>query len=150
MSKPVEPKVKPTYEDLLAKVKHFEKLGAGLYENGLVAGEYSDVTVDALGKYYKLHRIVLLQNPYFKSTLQGNWIVSKFKSIFQSLEKKLELTFDDPNITQVGLDIVFARMYGKPDYDLTHLSLEMLSSVLGCSFKMLCYVRKLWNSSGKT
>ena len=83
------------------QTEYFRKFASGLYKKGLVDGLFSDVTIKALGKRYNLHRIVLVQNPYFASMLEGPWSETR--------QSEILLTFDDPNITVAGLEIVFKR-----------------------------------------
>lgn len=76
----------------------------GLYEMGFLKEQYSDVVVTAFGKKFRLHRLILSQNPYFKALLSGPWT--------EANQPVITLHFDDENITVKGLEFVFARMYG--------------------------------------
>ncbi|KAI8810147.1 hypothetical protein BJ742DRAFT_888687, partial [Cladochytrium replicatum] len=90
---------------------HLKKIATNLYCRGFLDGLYSDVAVHALGATFNLHKIVLLQNDYFASMLQGGWAEREAHDLF--------LRFDDSNITAEGLAVVFARVYGQLDVHLT-------------------------------
>ncbi|KAF9140108.1 hypothetical protein BGX30_007007 [Mortierella sp. GBA39] len=72
--------------------------------HGLVHGTGSDISLRAFGKTYRLHRLILLQATFFENMLQGPWQ--------EKSKDTVDMTFDDPNITQEGFDIAIGRLYG--------------------------------------
>jgi hypothetical protein len=70
----------------------------------LVHGTGSDISLQVFSKTYHLHRLVLLQATFFENMLQGPWQ--------ENNKDTVDMTFDDPNITQEGFDIAIGRLYG--------------------------------------
>jgi hypothetical protein len=75
-----------------------------LYHRGYLNGVCSDITINAFGKTYPLHRIILDRSPFFSSLFAGPWRDSDTPF--------LDLDFSDPNITQSAFDIALQRLYG--------------------------------------
>ncbi|XP_065670717.1 germ cell-less protein-like 1 isoform X3 [Hydra vulgaris] len=74
-----------------------------IYKTLYINGENSDITIDALGKSWNLHKVYLCQSLYFKSMFKGDWSEKNLTVI--------KLTFPDSFITSKALDIVFGSMY---------------------------------------
>jgi hypothetical protein len=84
-----------------------------LYQRGFINGVCSDISINAFGKSYALHRIILDRSPFFSSLFAGPWRDSD--------TPVLNLDFSDPNITQPAFDIALQRLYGHvmvPDDDV--------------------------------
>ena len=84
-----------------------------LYQRGYINGVCSDISINAFGKSYALHRIILDRSPFFSSLFAGPWRDSDIPV--------LNLDFSDPNITQPAFDIALQRLYGHivvPDEDV--------------------------------
>lgn len=64
----------------------------------------SDITINAFGKSYALHRIILDRSPFFSSLFAGPWKDADIPV--------LNLDFSDPNITQPAFDFALQRLYG--------------------------------------
>ena len=84
-----------------------------LYQRGYLNGVCSDISINAFGKQYALHRIILDRSPFFSSLFAGPW---KDAAI-----PVLDLDFSDPNITQLAFEVALQRLYGRliqPEQDL--------------------------------
>ncbi len=92
------PNSEPPNEELLLEVRNLRKVCNSLYQKGVLNGLYSDVKIHALDKIYTMHRVVLLQSPYFESMFQGKWLESK--------QQEIKLKFDDPNVNAEGLETI--------------------------------------------
>lgn len=75
-----------------------------LYQRGYLSGVCSDISINAFGKSYALHRIILDRSPFFSSLFAGPWKDAD--------TPVLDLDFSDPNISQPALDIAVQRLYG--------------------------------------
>ncbi|CAG8527976.1 7171_t:CDS:2 [Paraglomus occultum] len=95
-----------------------------IYSRGLIEGSGSDVTIRVFDKDYHLHRIILYQNSYFSSLLEGPWKESGAKII--------ELKFDDENITPEAFKIALSRLYGRLDETISPS--QVLSLLATASF----------------
>ncbi|KAJ3271260.1 hypothetical protein HDV01_006932 [Terramyces sp. JEL0728] len=71
---------------------------------GFINGQFSDLTVRAFDEKFKLHRIILITNQYFKDMLLGDW--KEFN------DNELELYFDDHYITSETFSVILERIYG--------------------------------------
>ncbi|GAM84339.1 hypothetical protein ANO11243_023330 [Dothideomycetidae sp. 11243] len=80
-----------------------------LYTQGLLSGQYSDVTVNAFSTGYKLHRLLLARAPFFSTAFSGEWIESSSKTI------TLHPSEVDSNITRHCFELAIKRLYGVPD-----------------------------------
>ena len=76
---------------------------AYVYETMFKGGEGSDVTLHALGRKWRLHRLYLSQSPYFKSMFSSNWRESR--------EDEVTIEIVDPNITLSGLETALGSLY---------------------------------------
>ncbi|BFZ61265.1 hypothetical protein YB2330_002324 [Saitoella coloradoensis] len=81
-----------------------------LYTRGFLEGACSDIAIVAFGKTYRLHRLVLDRSPFFSAMFGGPWSDATCNT--------LDLTFDDPNITQIALECALGRLYGHQDHEL--------------------------------
>lgn len=114
------------YKQSQRALTQLQPLTDALLSKGFLTGLYCDITVRALGMDFHLHRLVLVQNPYFHALLLGEWREPMaFKMSDQVLHAAdgeicrttlpphgppvLHLKFDDANITVEGLNAVFKR-----------------------------------------
>ncbi|KAG8631275.1 hypothetical protein KVT40_000415 [Elsinoe batatas] len=81
-------------------------LAGHLYTQGLLSGKHSDITVNAFGCAYRLHRLMLARAPFFSTALSGQWIESTSNNITLHPEDV------DNNITQVCFELALKRLYG--------------------------------------
>ncbi|KAI8584059.1 hypothetical protein K450DRAFT_221297 [Umbelopsis ramanniana AG] len=103
-----------------------------IFSRGFIDGVGSDVTVSvpAWKKHYKLHRLILDQNPYFSTLLNGN-----FREASSGI---VTLHFDESNayITADSFEFVLARLYGKMnDPDINHSNVRHILAT--CSYLQL-------------
>jgi hypothetical protein len=102
-----------------------------IYTRGFVEGSGSDLTIRAFGKDYRLHRIILFQNSYFSSLLEGPWREKGANAI--------ELRFDDENITRDAFEIALERLYGRLDENIvTSQVLNLLATASYLDLQDLC------------
>ncbi|KAG5294247.1 hypothetical protein I7I48_10714 [Histoplasma ohiense] len=82
---------------------------------GGAADGIPDVTVNAFGTTYSLHRSILERSPYFSAMLSGQWS--------ENSESGISIFPDemDPNITKVGFEVALEYMYGRNVMDLIEL-----------------------------
>ncbi|KAI9280053.1 hypothetical protein BY458DRAFT_544870 [Sporodiniella umbellata] len=73
---------------------------------GLEEGIGSDITIHAFGRPYRLHRLILDQNPYFKLLLAGGFRESESKQVTLHLE-------EHPFINIESFQFVLEYLYGK-------------------------------------
>ena len=69
-------------------------------------GRYSDITINAFGNAYKLHRLLLDQVPFFSSAFSGPWAESSSKEMTLYPEEI------DNNITKNAFELALKRIYG--------------------------------------
>ena len=74
---------------------------SSLFTQGFLSGLYSDINVSVLGNEYKLHRLVLLQNEYFKSMFGQGFKEKDLKSI--------TIQIDNPHITPSSVTTILSR-----------------------------------------
>lgn len=86
-------------------------LSEHLYTRGLLSGRHSDITVNAFGHPYRLHRIILDRAPFFASALSGPWLESNAR------EMSIDPSDIDSNITQASFELAIKRLYGAGDPD---------------------------------
>ena len=81
-------------------------LPSHLYNQGLLTGKHSDITVHAFNTRYALHRLLLDRAPFFSSALSEPW--------FESTSKEITLHPDDidSHITQAAFELALKRLYG--------------------------------------
>ena len=79
-----------------------------IFTRGLIDGIGSDISVHvpAWGKVYNLHRVILDQNPYFSSLLQGGFQESSSDNVTLHFE-------NNPFITDESFYFVLTQLYGK-------------------------------------
>ena len=77
-----------------------------LYHRGLISGRHSDITVNAFGTKYALHRLLLDRAPFFESALSEPWLEASSDEIALHPEEV------DSNITQVAFELALKRLYG--------------------------------------
>lgn len=69
-------------------------------------GRHSDITINAFGSTYKLHRIILDRVPFFCTALSGSWAESSASEISLHPEEM------DNNITKDAFELALKRIYG--------------------------------------
>lgn len=77
-----------------------------LLTQGFLSGKYSDITIHAFGRSYRLHRIILDKAPYFASLLGGSWREEGASELALSPEDM------DVRITQQAFEHVIRGLYG--------------------------------------
>ncbi|TPX67102.1 hypothetical protein SpCBS45565_g04015 [Spizellomyces sp. 'palustris'] len=128
------PKTSPTtaIPTLSQTLEPLKKLSESLFRKGFLSGLFSDFTVQVLGMTYNLHRIVLLNNPYFAGMLDGGpWKEQE--------SRQVQIAIDDPNVTVEGVTTVLGRMYGSTELHLNSTSApSVLAAALFFGDKELC------------
>lgn len=81
-------------------------LHGNIFRLGWENGEFSDVTVSALGRTYPAHKILLSQSPFFEKLLRGPWM--------EAASPNVDLHIDDPNIGSDTLTHALQFLYGRP------------------------------------
>ncbi|KAK3074147.1 hypothetical protein LTR53_003677 [Teratosphaeriaceae sp. CCFEE 6253] len=81
-----------------------------MYTRGLLQGRHSDITVNAFGQQYRLHRIVLDQAPFFTTALSAPWLEAESKEITVHPEDI------DSSITQSSFELALKRLYGASEH----------------------------------
>lgn len=108
-----------------------------IYQTLFLDGINSDVTISAIGKEWKLHKLYLSQSPYFQCMFSGSWKESSLSQI------SIEVT--DNNIDEEALKIAFGSLYKdyvfiKPVQVVKVLAAAMLLQLEGlidqCTFMM--------------
>jgi hypothetical protein len=106
-------------------------LGQHIYQRGLLEGIGSDIVVKipAWQGEYPLHRLILDQNPYFQTLIQGGFR--------ESSSSEITLQFENhPYITGDSFKFVLDRLYGSvcdPDINIDNVQ-RLLAT---CSFFQL-------------
>ena len=77
-----------------------------LYTRGLLEGRHSDITVNAFGHQYRLHRLILDRASFFRSALSEPWLESNAK------ETTVHPEDIDTSITQASFELALKRLYG--------------------------------------
>lgn len=85
------------------KRKRIKSTSKYIYQTLFLEGENSDVTIRALNKDWKLHRLYLKQSPYFCSMFCGSWKESDMEVV--------NIDIVDENITEEALKISFGSLY---------------------------------------
>ncbi|KAI7846685.1 hypothetical protein BDC45DRAFT_75140 [Circinella umbellata] len=126
----------PTASTSQARTKYDWKLHSlmlcrHIFTRGLIDGVGSDISVHvpAWGKVYNLHRIILDQNPYFSSLLEGGFQESSSDNVTLHFE-------DNPFITDESFYFVLTQLYGKlyePDIHRNNVRQRLAT----CSFFQL-------------
>ncbi|KAJ3265512.1 hypothetical protein HDU77_004778 [Chytriomyces hyalinus] len=93
----------------------------GLHKHGFVDQLFSDITVHILGKDYNLHRITLVNNPFFAIQMLQ---VHDNAPVNGKVDLTIEI--DDPNISHDALRVVFSRLYGYFEDRVTTANLPSL------------------------
>ena len=93
------------FEKLLhtPKKKRLKSTSRYIYENLFLEGRESDITLSALNREWKLHKLYLSQSDYFSSMFNGNWRESNMKHV--------EITIVDPNITLDSMNTTLGSLY---------------------------------------
>lgn len=74
-----------------------------IYQTLFLDGEGSDVTIHALGRDWRLHRVYMCQSAYFQSMFNGSWK--------ESNEDLITLEIPDENIDVEALNTAFGSLY---------------------------------------
>lgn len=77
-----------------------------LYKEGLLGGCYSDITLKAFDKEYKLHRLMLVRSPFFQHLIGERWNTEDNR-VFE-----VNLTHDG-NMTKEAFELTLKYIYGK-------------------------------------
>lgn len=81
-------------------------LSGHLLQRGMMDGRYSDITINAFGNSYKLHRLLLDRVPFFSTAFSGPWRESS------ATEMNLHPEEIDSNITKAAFELALKRVYG--------------------------------------
>lgn len=113
-------------------IRQMVRLCNHIYTRAFVDGACSDVTVSVPGwnKMYRLHRLVLYQNSYFSSLLEGG-----FREASTPTPGSVTLNFDasNPFFTPEAFEIALGRLYGRLEEPVLH-SGNVLQLLATCSF----------------
>ncbi|KAI9139644.1 hypothetical protein BKA69DRAFT_1168133 [Paraphysoderma sedebokerense] len=121
-----------------------------IYANGLQSSLYSDLTITAFDKKWKLHRLIIMHNSFFKGLLDGPWSKSDTEmcldfggvgiNLGDAKSKELEITgIDELNtcITEeafkIGLEWIYGAMAENVVSEKNILSLLTMSTYLDIS-----------------
>ncbi|KAK7113038.1 germ cell-less protein-like 1 [Littorina saxatilis] len=85
------------------KRKRFQSTSKYIVKTLFEEGANSDVTIHALGKDWRLHRLYLCQCKYFDSMFNGAWL--------ESDQSTINIEISDENITCEALKIAFKSLY---------------------------------------
>ncbi|XP_045213883.1 germ cell-less protein-like 1 [Mercenaria mercenaria] len=85
------------------KRKRIKSTSKYIYQTLFLEGENSDVTIRALDRDWKLHKLYLKQSPYFASMFNGSWKESDLETI--------QIDIIDENISEDALKIAFGSLY---------------------------------------
>ncbi|OAP65201.1 hypothetical protein AYL99_01173 [Fonsecaea erecta] len=77
-----------------------------LFRHGFEEGRHSDITVNAFGQSYRLHKLLLDRVPYFSSAFSGSWAESTAREMTIPCEDL------DPYITKNAFELALKRIYG--------------------------------------
>ncbi|ORX61751.1 hypothetical protein DM01DRAFT_1342693 [Hesseltinella vesiculosa] len=103
-----------------------------IYQRGLLDGVGSDMTVciPAWQQSYRLHKLILDQNPYFQALICGG-----FKESRLDRQEAITLHFEDyPFITADSFDLVLTSLYGKAWDPLAIGTSNVCERLATCSF----------------
>ena len=74
-----------------------------IFETLFLEGRDSDITVNALNREWKLHKLYLRQSPYFRSMFSGSWR--------ESTMEKIDIHIVDPNVDLNALHVALGSLY---------------------------------------
>ncbi len=94
-----------------------------IYTHFFLNGESSDITIEALGKEWKLHKTYLCQSPYFETMFKSG---SKWK---ESSQPTIKIAMPDEKINEKSLFVTFGAFYRE---DIEILPTEVVN-VLACA-----------------
>lgn len=84
--------------------KKLESTAQYIYQVLFKEGKNSDITVEALGEEFNLHKVYLCQSPYFASMFGGSWL--------ETTKNYIAIDVVDPLITiQCKFKFKFIRAY---------------------------------------
>lgn len=89
-----------------------------IYSKGFLDGCYSDVTIEAFGKSYKLHKLLLMRSEYFKSLFA--WPQHEEDEEVEDCDNNNTYTLKfegDDYCTQQAFELAIRRLYGSPDLE---------------------------------
>ncbi|GMG56504.1 unnamed protein product [Ambrosiozyma monospora] len=104
-----------------------------ILEEALYKGDYSDVTINAFGKEYMLHKLFLRRSPVLKSLITWNKLKTDSGSEIRSITDKTKKNYytiqsDDPYVTQESWELCLKRLYFNIDYDReTRIPFQMIT-----------------------
>jgi BTB/POZ domain-containing protein 13 len=108
-------------EELSPRRKRIQTTSSYIYDTLFMKGVNADVSIAALGKEWKLHRLYLCQSGYFSGMFSGSWKESE--------EHRISLDIPDPNITTEALDLAFSSLYR----DEVHMSATDITSTVAAA-----------------
>jgi len=85
------------------KKKKLKTTSEYIYQNLFKGGKDSDITINALGIAWKLHKLYLCQSHYFEAFFSGRWKDGD--------KDNITIQIDDTNITQHSLSITLGSFY---------------------------------------
>ncbi|XP_071953587.1 germ cell-less protein-like 1 [Antedon mediterranea] len=93
------------FEEVLhtPKRKRLKSTSKYIFTTLFVNGENSDISIVALGKTWKLHKLYLCQSPYFSSMFSGSWKESSLTEV--------DMNIPDANINIEALDVCLGSLY---------------------------------------
>jgi BTB/POZ domain-containing protein 13 len=94
----------------LTKRRNIRSTSEYIYSTLFKGGINSDVTITALNKEWKVHKLYLSQSLYFRSMFSGQWK--------ESDEPLIQLNIPDENVDVEALDLALSSLY-KDEVELT-------------------------------
>ncbi|GMG33038.1 unnamed protein product [Ambrosiozyma monospora] len=91
-----------------------EAVTSYLSEELLTKGLLSDIQINAFGKKYKLHTLIIRRSPYFKRLSSLDF--ANFEDLtLNDAPRVLSVETDDPFITKESFELMLKRLYGCSD-----------------------------------
>ncbi|KAF3340688.1 Germ cell-less protein-like 1 [Carex littledalei] len=139
----------PLQPDRGAEMRQMDCNLASLCEHiqaeGFGSGAFSDVSVEAMGSTYRLHRLILSRSAYFRNMLQGPWKEAGAPTVV--------LQIDDPNVNSEAISICLAYIYGQSPKLTDNNAYRVLASASFLDLQDLCaictdfIISELWTSN---
>lgn len=84
-----------------------------IYQNGLLKGYFSDITLLILGKSYRLHRMIIMRNPFFRRFLQQHHAAADMGVKPSSSLQPIQIAIPHgQQVTTEAIDVILAFLYG--------------------------------------
>lgn len=100
-----------------------DHIGQYLSAMVLSSKEYSDVTIEAFGNQFPLHRVILARSPFFARLFSNAWNGGGDAGARQTL---YTVGFDDGFITETSFNLAINHLYGKSVQKGTDLAVSDL------------------------